>query len=98
MKNIRSLEKQVRAVSIANRERRQNIVRKCNLLKLTIATTARKPVTLGLAVLIGFGVGIRKTRSQPVTTNRERALSRRLIPLLVSFFLNTTLSAKNESG
>lgn len=87
MTNIWKLEKQVRAISLANRARRHDIARRWYVLGHAMATTAAKPVVLGSAVLAGFCLGFRE--NQPSAYGKNRGVRAKILPLAMSYLVHT---------
>lgn len=91
IKDIKSLEEQVRAVSLENRNRRYEIAGKCRLAGDGMAATAGKPVVLGAAALVGFCLGLRVKNKchQCIVPVRSRGLMAKILLLGISYAVHT---------
>lgn len=90
MTNLRKLENEVRAASLANRVRRRVIAERWTLLGQGIIKAAGKPVVLGSGVLIGFCLGHREARSSSRTGRASSWVITRILLFAVNYLVQAT--------
>lgn len=89
MMNTWKLEKQVRAISLANRARRQVIAHKWQILGDATVNMATKPTVLGSALLVGFCFGLSKNRQPKAPSKGKKSgLIRTILPFAMSYLVH----------
>ena len=98
--NITKLEKQVRIASLENRFRRHDIAAKGHLLGQAVKRTAAQPAVLGVAVFVGFSLGLRETRQrrQCVVSAKKHGFMSKILSLGISYVIHSSRFGNQDSG